>query len=401
VLRGGYGRFIESLLSATAIDGWSVGSSDVGYFTNAINNGVPQFTMPYAWPSDIAQPGTQFFDLAANIHLKDPIVEEWNLTLEHDIGKGVGIRASYDGNHAYNLPTLVNADQVPVNSQGFDSSVTQAAIPFPVMAYIATTTDLGVQNYHAGTIDVKKRGSNLQFELSYTYTRNLSNVNGAPTASAAGYANEFGNTLSDPYHPGVDYGNVPFSRRHRVLVTFLYELPFGKGRTFLNGGRLLDTLAGGWELSGVAFFQSGPFMSVATLNDPSGTGFNIFNANGGRADTVPGVSPYAGQSINQWINPAAFTDPADAIGRFGNSTAGSIVGPGTQAVALSLIKRFTIKERLRAEMGMQVSNAFNHPNYIPPSVLTVGVAGFGQITGMQTAEGAGPRQVQLTGRLTF
>jgi hypothetical protein len=412
VLRGGYGRFIESLLSTTAIDGWSVGSSDVGFFSNSINNGVPQFSMPYAWPSNIAEPGTYFFDLAANIHMKDPIVEEWNLTLEQDIGKGVGFRASYDGNHAYNLPSQINADQVPVNSLGFNAAATQAAIPFPLMSYIDTTTSTGFQNYQAGTFSVRKRASNLQFEISYTYTRNLANVNGAPTSSAAGYANEFGNLMSNPANPGVDYGNVPFSRRERVLATFLYELPFGKGQAFLNSNRALSQIVGGWELSGVTLFQSGPFMSVATLTDPSGTGFNIFNLNGGRADTVPGVSPYAGQSINQWINPAAFVDPCancqtlangvtTALGRFGDETSGSIVGPGTQAVSLSLLKRFSFTERVHAVIGMQVSNAFNHANYAPPGNLTLGVPAFGTITSMQIAEGAGPRQVQLTARLTF
>jgi hypothetical protein len=401
VLRGGYGRFIESLLSGTAIDGWSVGSSDVGYFTNSIRSGVPQFSIPYAWPPNIAQPGTQFFSVASAINLKDPIVEEWNLTLEQDLGKGVGFRASYDGNHAYNLPSQINADQVPVNNLGFSAAATQAAIPFPLMAYIATTSSSGFQNYQAGTLSVKKRAANLQFEISYTYTRNLANVNGAPIASTAIFANEFGFILSDPQNPGLDYGNVPFSRRERVLATFLYELPFGKGRTYLNNNGLLDRVVGGWELSGVALFQSGPFMSSSTLNDPSGTGFNIFNANGGRADTVQGVSPYADQSISQWINPAAFAAPGNAIGRFGDATSGDVVGPGTQAVSLSLIKRFTIKERARAEIGMQVSNAFNHANYDRPSNLTVGVPAFGQITAMQWAEGAGPRQVQLTGRLTF
>ena len=205
-------------------------------------------------------------------------------------------------------------------------------------------------------------------------------------------------------HPGLDYGNVPYARRNRVLASFLYELPFGKGRTFLNSNRALDYVVGGWELSSVMLFQSGPFMSVATLNDPSGAGFNIFGAlygNGGRADTVPGVSPYAGQSINQWINPNAFVDPANNIGRFGDSGAGSIVGPGTQAVSLSLLKRFSFTERIRAVIGMQVSNAFNHANYNPPSNLILGVPAFGQISSMQVAEGAGPRQIQLTARLTF
>jgi hypothetical protein len=93
--------------------------------------------------------------------------------------------------------------------------------------------------------------------------------------------------------------------------------------------------------------------------------------------------------------------PANNIGRFGDSGSGSLVGPGTQAVSLSLLKRVSFTERIRAQIGMQVSNAFNHANYAPPNILTVGVASFGQITALQSAEGAGPRQIQLTGRLTF
>ncbi len=415
VLRGGYGRFIESLLSGTAIDGWSVGSSDVGFFSNSINNGVPQFTMPYSFPSNIAQPGSQFFDLAVQVHYKDPIVEEWNLTLEQELGKGVSFRASYDGNHAYNIPVAVNQDQPPVNTAGFNSAATTNAIPFPLMAYIDTTSPLGFANYQSATFDVKKRSANLLFEVSYAYSRDLSNVNGAPVGSTSAFANELGDTLEDPYHPGLDYGNIPYIHRNRFLATFLYNLPFGKGQAFLNSNGVLSQIVGGWQLSGVLLFQTGPFMSVGVLSDPSGTGFNEYGSLtgiGSRADTVPGVNPYAGRSINQWINPNAFADPCancptlangvtTSIGRFGDETSGSIVGPGTQAVSLSLIKQFTIKERARVQVGMQVSNAFNHANYNPPLNLTLGVPGFGQITSLQSAEGAGPRQLQLTGRIVF
>ncbi|HTC36202.1 MAG TPA: TonB-dependent receptor [Bryobacteraceae bacterium] len=422
VLRGGYGRFIESLLSGTAIDGWSVGSSDVGNFANSIVGGVPTLKAPYSYPSNIAVQGSQFFDLAAEVHYKDPIVEEWDLTLEQELGKGVGLRASYDGNHGYNIPTAANADQPAVNTVGF-ANLPQSAIPFPLMSYIATTDSLGFANYNAGTISMKKHSANLQFEISYTYTRDLSNINGAPISSAAAYSNELGSTLSDPYHPGLDYGNVPYARRERVVASFLYNLPAGKGQAWLNSNSVLDKIVGGWQLGGLLLFQSGPFMSTSVLSDPSGTGYNIYGnlyAIGGRADTVQGVGPYQGQTTHNWsspnsyyINPNAFVDPCanacangTAIGRFGDETSGSIVGPGTQSVSLSLIKRFTVKERLRFEVGMQVSNAFNHPNYAPPSVLTVGVAGFGQLTGLQggggyNADSAGPRQLQLTGRLTF
>jgi hypothetical protein len=402
VLRGGYGRFIEALLAAGAIDGWAVESSNLGSFANSLGpNGVPLYSMPYSYPSNIAQPGTQYFDLASNLHYKDPYVQEWNLTLERDLGKGVGFRGSYDGNHSTNLATMVNINQLPANTLGYNALA--SSVPFPQMGEILSQQSIGYGNYNAATFAIHKRTSHLQFELSYAYSRDLANTNGVATSSASIYSSGLGNVLSDPNNPGLDYGNVPFTRRHRVLATFLYDLPFGKGREYLNTNGFLDHVVGGWELAGVCLFQSGPFMTVTTNSDPSGTGYNLMpsNYNGGRADRVSGVSPYAGQSINEWINQDAYVDPGDNIGRFGNAAQGDVVGPGTQAVSMSLLKQFLITEGIHVQFGAQVANLFNHPNYAPPSNLTVGVPAFGQVTSLQSAEGAGPRSMQLTARITF
>jgi hypothetical protein len=402
VIRGGYGRFIETLLTGSAINGWSVGASDVATFTNDnLVNGTPQFKLPYSYPSNISQPGSYYFDLASIINFKDPIVEEWNLTVERDLGKGVGVRASYDGNHSYNVPTLINYNQVHPNTLGLGDPSIQAQVPFPQLLFFQTASSDGFGNYQTGTFSVHKRSSSFQFEGSYTFTRNLSNLQGYGNSKR--FTNEFGNQLSDTNNPSLDYGNVPFSRRNRFLATFLYELPVGKGKYFLNNlNPVLDRIVGGFVLSGIALFQSGPFLTVSTYNDPSGTGFNLLFATGGRADTVKGADPYQGQSIQQWINPNAFAEPANNIGRFGDSQNGSVQGPSTKAVSLSLLKRIALTESLRLEFGAQVANVFNHPNYAPPGNLNTSVLdGFGTISGLQTAEGAGPRQIQLTGRFTF
>ncbi|HUO29602.1 MAG TPA: hypothetical protein VMU80_10315, partial [Bryobacteraceae bacterium] len=291
---------------------------------------------------------------------------------------------------------------LPVNTSGFAAIGSQ--VPFPLMSYIAYQTNSGYSNYNALTAEVKKRMSNgLQLQASYMFTRNLSNVVGAASQSANNFQGEQGGTLSDPYNPSLDYGNVPFTRRNRLLATFLYQLPFGKGKTFLNNaGPVMNFLVGGWEWSGIMLFQSGPFLTVTTNSDPSGTGYNLFNANGGRADTVPGVNPYAGQSLAAWINPAAFADPGNNIGRFGDASQGDVVGPGTIAISTSLIKSVSITESMRVQIGAQVANVLNHPNYAPPPNLNTSVlAGFGQINGLQSAEGAGPRSVQLTARFVF
>jgi hypothetical protein len=403
VLRGGYGRFIEALMGSAAISAWAVQAADVGFFNNSFGpNGVPTYQLPYAWPANLAATGSISFYQATNIHYKDPIVQEWNLTVERDLGEGIGVRVSYDGNHSSNLGMHTNYNQPVNNTIGFNN-LPLSDFPLPLWQYMAYNTNLGFGNYDAMTVSAKKRFTKgLQFQASYIWARNLSNVDGAATSTADQFAGEFGGFVSDPRNPGLDYGNVAFTRRQRFLTTFLYELPVGKGKMFLSDTNgFVDRVIGGWELSGVLLFQTGPFLSVSTLSDPCGCGYNAFNATGGRADTVKGVNPYAGQSIDQWINPAAFADPGDAIGRFGDASAGSVVGPGTEAVSLSLIKTVNFTERMRMRIGAQVANVFNHPNFAVPGSLQVGVAGFGQITSLQSAEGAGPRDIQLTVRINF
>jgi hypothetical protein len=209
--------------------------------------------------------------------------------------------------------------------------------------------------------------------------------------------------VSETYNINLDYGPVPYVRRHRWVSTFLYELPFGRNRRLLSGGnRLVDSIVGGWQLAGVMLFQSGPYLTVVAPGvDPAGN--NSVNVSGsGRADIVPGAPIYrANQTLADWINPAAFVKPGNNIGRIGDSPIGAAAGPGTEAVSLSLIKEVVIRERLRLQIGAAASNALNHPNYAPPSNLSLGTAGFSSITNVQSQDAGGPRAIQITARLRF
>jgi hypothetical protein len=111
-----------------------------------------------------------------------------------------------------------------------------------------------------------------------------------------------------------------------------------------------------------------------------------------------------------YLNPQAFAVPGyntgtgicSAIGRFGNAGVGSVVGPGTKAVSMSFIKSVSFAEKAKLQVGAEISNIFNHPNYAPPNMyVTPGTSGFGTISAVQTAEGAGPRMVEFTARITF
>jgi hypothetical protein len=255
----------------------------------------------------------------------------------------------------------------------------------------------GIQNYDAVTAALNKRFSGgLQFLGSYTFARNLTDAQGFnPTA----FATEAGGNATDLNDFMLDYGNVAFTRRNRFLATFLYQLPFGKGH--LSAGPVGNALVGGWELAGVALYQSGPFLTVSVSGaDPAGVGFPQIEGNG-RVDIVSGQSLYpASQSINEWLNPAAFAVPPNNIGRFPDSQVGVAQGPGTQSISLSLLKTVQIKERYRLQLGAQTANLFNHPNYSPPNT-TFNTSAFGTISSLQSAEGAGPRTIQGTFRVSF
>ena len=402
VIRGGWGRFIESPLGFSLVSGWAVHASFVPTYTQDYdpNTGMPLLSFPSPFPSNLDQPGTASFEYAFPIHYKDPTVQQWNLTFEHNLGHDIGMRMSYVGSHGQNLEEFNDLNQVQASTTPYDPTTT----PYPIWGIIQSVVNQAISNYNSFSGVLEKRMSHgLQFQTSYVLTRDLSNeAGGSPTATVGAG----GNFATDRFHPSLDYGNVIFDRRHRVLSTFLYQFPFGRGATFLgNSSRLMDAAVGGWQLGGVAVFQSGAFLTPTQSSvDPANT--NILNVVGvTRADVVPGVSArQTGGLTNSagpvFLNPGAFALPPVNAGRFGNASVGSIVGPGTDALSLSLIKSLKITERLQFQFGAQASNALNHRNFDVPNV-SVDDPAFGTISGLQTAEGAGPRNVEITGRISF
>ncbi|HKM49427.1 MAG TPA: hypothetical protein VJX69_17685 [Terriglobales bacterium] len=113
----------------------------------------------------------------------------------------------------------------------------------------------------------------------------------------------------------------------------------------------------------------------------------------------------------QFLNSNAYAVPGwdqasnscNTIGRFGNAGIGNVVGPGTKAVSMSFIKSVSLGEKAKLQIGAEISNIFNHPNYMPPSLVVTpnNTAGFGTLNAVQTAEGAGPRIVNITVRISF
>jgi hypothetical protein len=424
VLRGGWGRFIESPLGFALVSGWAVHSSYVAtYNQDYQSDGVtPLLSFSNSFNTAAgSSTGTAGFYYAFPTNYRDPNVQQWNLTLEQDFGHSIGARFSYTASHGQNLEAMVDLNQVQPNSYGYFNTdpapaATAACIsdggtlvadhrPYPCWSVIQSVTNQAESNYNSGTVEVSRHsGKSLTFDASYTYTRDLSNAGGA-TPNAFAVAG--GSFLTNRFDPGLDYGNVIYDRRHRFLVTYLYDLPFGKGQLLLNSGSALNRFVGNWQLAGVTILQSGPFLTPYEDSvDPANT--NILTTVGqARPDQLENVSVYAPQrTTTQWLNLNTFPylnlENANGvgIGRFGNAPVGGVVGPGTEIFSMSLMKNLALTEKSKFQFGLEAANVFNHRNYEPPN-MQVDSSSFGSINALQTAEGAGPRSLELSGRITF
>jgi len=407
VVRGGWGRFIETPLGFSLVAGWAVHASYLATYNQPQQGDTVTplltFVNPINSTADSAS-GTANFDYAFPVHYKDPTVQQWNLTLEQDLGQSIGVRVSYTGSHGQDLEAMEDLNQVPANTVGYAQA--GSSRPFPSWAVIQSVMNAALSNYSSGTVELSRRsGKGLTFDASYSFTRDLSNDGGA-TPSAFAVAG--GSFLTDRFHPTLDYGNVIYDRRHRFLANYLYDLPFGHGQRWLAKGALNNVLAGGWQLAGVTIVQSGPFLTpYEDTSDPAGT--NILTTVGQtRADLLTGKKIYpANRTTSEWLDspfsdPAgsAFSVPAANRGYFGTAGVGSVIGPGTVNFSLSLMKMVSLAEKSKLQLGVEAANLFNHRNYEPPN-MQVDSSGFGSITALQTAEGAGPRSLELSGRITF
>ena len=217
-------------------------------------------------------------------------------------------------------------NQVPSNTLGYDA--VRATRPFLDWNVVTTRANDPRSRYDALGLELNKRFSiGLTLNASYTHAKHRSDAAGAvPTSFAA----ENGATTLDLFRGDADYGDVAFTRRHRFVSTFLYQLPIGRDRRFLNGiGRGLDLLVGGWDVTGITLFQSGPFLTPSFSDgDPSGTG-----------TTVRGFT--ATQRPDQIADGSLANPTADAVLSIRRRSSGrqtTSAGSATQASAFSSVQ---------------------------------------------------------------
>jgi hypothetical protein len=430
VVRAGFGIFTMTNLGPLSFNNSGNPTSSLHSYANSNTAGsnTPQIRFPNTAPVSVgAQIGGGSLDQGVDPNYRDPQSNQWNVTVERQISNNTSIRASYVGMHTYRLSITEDLNQIPASTTPFATTAASPYVdprsPYPNWTELYSTFNAGEANYRAFELDATHRMQHgLYFDANYTFANSQADNQGDAPSAFAGEVN-YGLPIADRFNIKQDLGNVVGTRHHRILLTGVYQLPFGRGRNYMSSGGVKDAFLGGWDLTTITLLETGPWLTpsisaggcqVATNSDGScpttATGqpqtndqSNTNVANRGAVMRPDAISKnfYAGQSRSQFFNIAAFSPAAVGAGRFGNAGVGILQGPGTATVSLGVAKTFRITEQVHARFESTFTNVLNHTNFAPPATVVDSPSTFGALIGAQTAENAGNRTGQVALRVDF
>jgi hypothetical protein len=451
-LRGSYGiiRYRSGLLNGSA---WFQGSQYLGYTASPSlaspdggktpawqwDNPFPSYTPPpflnptlnTGYNATAGPNGGGINYTRPDVGGRMPYTENWNLSLERQLTPATILSVSYaasrslhaivpGGSGIYsdqidpkylalgglltateNATTLAEAQAIipgiSVPYTGFSGSIGQMLRPFPQYSYVSDPFAQGSSsNYNALQVYLKKNMSHGRLLLfSYTWSKLLANsgMNMIPWASPV---------IRSAYNLKQEYSEDGDNQPHVLSITYVYQLPFGHGRQFANHlPGALDAVVGGWQVSGIDFYNSG------TAIGPIGGNCNTPYTNGCYASYNPNFTgnprihgslgsgnPKSGTS---YINASAFQN-ADAY-TFGNTPRTGAYGlryPWYQSESLSLSKELALYKATNLKLQADAFNLFNRTIFgcVGTSVASTN---FGQV-GCQLNQ---PRQLQFEAYIRF
>jgi hypothetical protein len=276
----------------------------------------------------------------------------------------------------------------------------------PNAAFARTLTNAAFSNYHSLQAEIRRRLSRgLMLQANYTFSKALTDSEGSQSTL------ESYRTIRNV---GLDRHLADFNQTHRFIGNFIYELPFGSGRRWLNGVPVLSKITEGWSVGGIVTWQTGPplgifsdrstFNSFNAMNNPArlvGISLDEFRRNAGIFKTPSGVYFFNpnlldittdddGQFSGSEIKSGLLDAPSP--GQFGNFPINSITGPSFWQADFSVSKRTKIRERAEVDFKATFYNAFNHANFAfgnPTANFDGSIfdsASFGRISGQRGSE---------------
>ncbi len=368
-------------------------------------------------------------------NFKTATVHQWNITIQHELPGGFVLQTGYVGNRGERLYSQTDANQVsagPIlpsftalqsnlsrgckpDGSGCPTGIVAAPVPIVTSGIVSSTfvnsstsiTDLQ-QNaagnfagrieqttlnahlrpnqqfssiiflsnqadsvYHSWQTTLRKRfASGLLFNFAYTFGKAIDDQSGDPVGTSY---NPTTSTATDSHNLRLDRGRADFDQKHVATLTWIYELPFGKGKPFLKSGggfvnNMLQTVLGGWSLQGLNSYMSGEPFSIS-----SGAKTDQFGANGRAVivgSTLPSDSLQPGALGPVFFKDAtAFTLAAPGTTGMGRNM---FQGPAFWDMDGSLSKSFQMRERFKFTFRAEAFNALNHANYRKLGSTSVG-----------------------------
>jgi hypothetical protein len=359
-----------------------------------------QQQLPAKFMLDVAYVGDHGDHVQAGMH--DP-----NQGNPADMARGVclyqDITAQGGGTPCAGQPT------VGLPYPGFSGTVAQALRPFPqyadaVLDSVTMSMPFGVYTYEALQVQTQKRiSAGLTMLVNYTWSKTLTNAD-SEYPSQSGWVGNGTSGALNTYNLKVEKALSEYDTPQRLVLSYTYQLPFGKGKRFANQGGVVNAFVGDWQFAGNQTYASGTPMAAGSPNWDSGIfACNPYLCGGARPDVVPGQSLNGyhgggfvyGQSVR--LNPAAFVAAPDFT--FGDAPKALPVREfASHEEDLSLSKRIPMhSDRLNTLFRVEFFNAFNRPGQFTGFNLQAGTSGFGQASNRQNS----PRSLQAQLRFSY
>jgi hypothetical protein len=333
------------------------------------NGTIVQYSYPVP-PSLTPSTGLALTPRSMARHHPDSYVEQWTASVQQALAGQTALTLTYLGSHGVHLFRRSNTNLLDPITR------TRPLPQYP--SQIDTKFNEGASNFNALQISVNRRFHNgLFLSGNYMYSHALDDGSvGAGDGDSPQNINCY----------TCDYGSSDFDSRNSGTVSAVYDLPFGRGKRFLNTGRAGDLLVGGWSVNTLLLARAGLPINIALNRNsqelPDG------NNTSQRPNRVPGVPIYLpGRGISAWLNPAAFSLPAacpltgacilpPGVSPWGNLAKNVATGPPLWQDDSSVEKTFHVTERNKVIFRAEAFNLFNRAQYGSPAT-TLSVSGTG------------------------
>jgi hypothetical protein len=330
----------------------------------------------------ITNPSLTQSNIVVPLNYKNPYVQSWNFSVQRSLPLHFTLDVAYVGNHGvrtsatYNLNVPTTADQMGLGVNGR-----------PEYQQFKRTAD--TTQYFAGYSSMY---NGLQVKLNRRFTNGLAITTSYTMARGMSFQTGDDGGIWQYINPRRSYARTDFDRHQTFVQSYVYDLPFGVGRKWLNHGLAAKTI-GGWQINGILTLMTGTPMvfgaNGSVLNTPSASQ---------TADQVAEVTKLYGINTpskggSPWFSQASFVQPTGV--RFGSSGRNTLSGPGFFNADLSIFKIFNFTEKMKMEIRGESFGVTNTPQFNNPTT-DVSNSNYGYVTGA-----GGGRGLQLGAKISF